>query len=1293
MPCQATWTSTDRQFDLELHPYEDTGQTTLPHVEATSPVYFPYLGSAYLTYREWMLTVTIDFTPYKEMMTRIRTELRKFEEALEKLIYDYSQLEYLKLNEEEETTKTQGNETLVYTELLDLARDQANQHKEELRLLEKIYQSLNYSFLRQKEERSDILSGRTLRGKRSFLPGWMSEGIGLITGLASKEKMKEVRNQIRILTQNNELITTATRSGMTLLNSTVIEVNHNRQGLNHLIEAVGTMEENFHELKQQIIGQLTDTSTMMVTFGGMQLSMNAVVSLIRRTQTQLLRVRSQLQAAIVGNYPIDLLNAKQIDIFADHLRDTLANTYILPYKTDELKNVLLGLPTLVVSNFTAIHIIIRLPLSVKADEYLLYSVENVPMNTTENGTLAMYKLEATALAITPSNKKYKLLSLEAAQRCAQSHVTYCSLTGPTYDISNSPTCLSSIFTKDKETVKKYCTVHPVPSPILPLIHSLNRGRWLIFTLEPIHMNLECLDYSRPQEDYVTVPPGTQLLRLPNGCRTSSRNVNLPPFIDERSEIHIQETDQALQKFHHPEWKRFMTNRRPENYHETQLEQPLPALDQYQQSTKHHLDYMHEQLGRVMQRPVTESRIQTTYKWLIIGTLIAVVIVGLITIASIYLYPYYKNRRRAMQYSPAPQEMRRFFNGATVTISGDESFAYIPRTSDVFSKKRKTMVNPSAPTSTTPEPPTLPLRDRTRHPAGNPASLDVRSPLPQSLSNPWRGMNVISVPTEREYVNMNGENSDTDISSTPIENSPYRKPNVDLDLLLMNYFTPQQVKKILNRTTYPIPPLSTEDRDLLLSAKIGSQKNTIPRNIDQHTPEDNQSPHNSEKMNSLSLPARALQSPTPMEEEHSQGSNAGNTETPQSTRMSTRSQSRTSTEDDTNLEESSTSEAPTSLATPDEKSRLAAAPPAERTKKSKKRTRTESKRRKTPSDYAEEWLHKYFPARRLNMDPEKETEPDTSASESSAPAGTIESDRALMPTPADVRDVNPTETDVLEDITIKFVEEVTMNDPERGSYEATITYYNCGCAEIEETSKTAESAENEPQDRPVENGREGSTDNEATSEDSGVEDEVIWIIQLPSDNPESESESEPQSLHREGEPAPHSTEEQATELTKTKDPENERSLPTMKSALSMTKLRYRPNPKPNGSTTSPTDEDPTLSATNMDAGATPYPSPTDMIFTSHASPSAKSRVVHTRTLSKPSLAQRRPPLQPLDFSKLHQPVATSTPKPDIPTKTPPNSTPKSGFISESPIYSNLLIPQPNKSPSPDMEPKETHCPIQ
>ena len=114
MPCQATWTSTDRQFDLELHPYEDTGQTTLPHVEATSPVYFPYLGSAYLTYREWMLTVTIDFTPYKEMMTRIRTELRKFEEALEKLIYDYSQLEYLKLNEEEETMNVQGNETLVY---------------------------------------------------------------------------------------------------------------------------------------------------------------------------------------------------------------------------------------------------------------------------------------------------------------------------------------------------------------------------------------------------------------------------------------------------------------------------------------------------------------------------------------------------------------------------------------------------------------------------------------------------------------------------------------------------------------------------------------------------------------------------------------------------------------------------------------------------------------------------------------------------------------------------------------------------------------------------------------------------------------------------------------------------------------------------------------------------------------------------------------------------------------------------------------------------------------------------
>ena len=179
----------------------------------------------------------------------------------------------------------------------------------------------------------------------------------------------------------------------------------------------------------------------------------------------------------------------------------------------------------------------------------------------------------------------------------------------------------------------------------------------------------------------------------------------------------------------------------------------------------------------------------------------------------------------------------------------------------------------------------------------------------------------------------------------------------------------------------------------------------------------------------------------------------------------------------------------------------------------------------------------------------------------------------------------------------------MNDPERGSYEATITYYNCGCAEIQETNKTANPAESEPQDRPMEHEREGSTDNEAPSEDSGVEDEVVWIITLPSDNPESETE--PQSLNREGEPVQNSTEDQTTELTNTTDPENEHPLPTLKSALSMTKLRYKPNPKPTGSTTSPTDEDPTLSATNLEAGATPYPSPTDMISTSHETPSAKS----------------------------------------------------------------------------------------
>ena len=663
-------------------------------VKQTPPVQFRHVGEAHVTYREWMLIVPIKFAQYGRMIDKIEQEVTRFEDTLTKIATDYEDTTYSpKLQK-----PTAAPQIPVHAHTLRVVENQMIQYKEEIGQLRGLYDELREAFLTPPEEPQGIITGATRREKRSLLPSWMTYGFGYLTGLSSQDQTDAIRRRIQILSTDTEKIATTVDHGMTLLNTTVMHAKQNRKAITHLAEAVEAMQKSYGEMEGRILTWFTDVQVMTTTLNGMMLAMNAATSLIRRCHAALQTLRSQMQTAITGRYPWDLMNKEDVKTFSDHLRDELSKTYMLPYQAGELQQLLYQLPTVVVGDDQDVHILIRLPLSHHDDLYNMYVIDAVPLPEVKNGTIKQYILETEALAVTQDNLRYRPMDMKTAIGCGDRRIRHCTLTGPSYDMTDAPLCVTSLFTKDKNAVNDRCQLENIPKPSVPIIKDLGRGQWMMFTTEDERLTLQCLhDEYKPME-MINLPMGTNQLTLPPGCRASTQKFRLPPYIDGRTEISLNNADQAVDDLNDGDWNAYIrapTLRLPEIQRDVTTAKLAP-LDEYAEATRHHIDYMQADLRPTRERDEEGKDFTTPIRGLLIGIVIVALLISIATAAT-----YYTTRRSIVQMGrklglirrPPPTDAERPETRVIFTRNREEQI-YEGELEEPNSKKRK--VQPTAP---------------------------------------------------------------------------------------------------------------------------------------------------------------------------------------------------------------------------------------------------------------------------------------------------------------------------------------------------------------------------------------------------------------------------------------------------------------------------------------------------------------------------------------------------------------------------------------------------------------------
>ena len=647
-----------------------------PRVSPTSPVHFPLTGAAFLSYREWLLITTINLEPYENLLHQMENEIDDFARAVDTLNDEYQET-IRQSKTDPPTTPRKGKGTLpsqtTWSEdLFSLAHSQTNHLSEELANLRALYEGIRVSFLKQPGPDEETFTDIPSRPTRALVPDWISSFLGYTTGLTTRAQTDLLRRQIRVLSEENKVIATAARHGLTLLNTTTQEVARNRDAINHLAEAVENMHQQFVDLQDILAGQVTGRIAMTMGMDALLLSLTAASSLVRRAHTELLILRSQLQSAASGNYPWDMLSPAEVESFADHLRESLPHSYVLPYKTDQLHRLLHTLPAVVVSNTTTVHVALRFPLSEQEEYYDIHRVASVPYYADpSNTTILQYDLEADAIAITKDRSRYRPLSLAEAKPCEPPAVTHCPTAGPAYDTNNAPLCVTSLLIQDQGNAKRLCHLRTRPAPAAPVVRPLGQSNWLMFSPHSLHMTLSCAPQVQPAKDHVTIPTGTSLVVLPDGCKATSSVVNLPAHSRQFTNIEVDQHRLAIEKFHRPLWRAFQEELNIPRRQNHSRALSLPRLDAVQPQVRHHIDYFHARLNRVMDRSLPQETFHTN-RWLA-GVAIGVAIgLGILAIIGACYVCALRRQIHEMRRLPTSGDLRSIFAGASTSTPPEGS---------------------------------------------------------------------------------------------------------------------------------------------------------------------------------------------------------------------------------------------------------------------------------------------------------------------------------------------------------------------------------------------------------------------------------------------------------------------------------------------------------------------------------------------------------------------------------------------------------------------------------------------
>ena len=613
--------------------------------EGTPSVYFVYRGESYISGETWLLSLSIDFQPFNAQLDELHMELDMFANSVQSIV-------------DSDVTESQDTHLMSLRQDVNMIiQEEVTHAKKELSQLDRTLSSLMATFGFKYEADDDLLgqneSSFSPRNKRAALP-FLGNIISAITGVATQGDLKAIKRQIRVISDKHDILTQVLEKALTVINVTRQESKTNREAIEKLSTAVTEITHHLDSLYTYVTTQINDELLYNQLVNRVHSVFHLLTSTMRRTATALVVARSQLETALRGRLPFDLVNSRSLKGYLRKIKRNLPRRYLLPYDDTSLLSLYKYASTFLVTDTEAVHIVVAIPIAPISSRYEIYEPIYVPHPSLDPDTVLSYQLEGQALAISSDQKRFQILSAVEASMCIQEESSHCRLISATFATKTAPACINALFQKDQQSIDSYCRITSSPAPFLPVVRYLFDGKWLIYATEEETIALHCRDMLEPNQvsSTLTITKGVNLIDLPMTCAASSRSYDLPPYFQNTSDIRVRQAfDWELQRinsiayFHNT--SSFAKNIKPRRQ--------WSAVPEFSEDTANldlDLAVLRERLQDA-KMPLDLNKPKSSSKWLIPGLVgaIIVLIVIILTIVSVLACLWYRFRlARAKQDS-------------------------------------------------------------------------------------------------------------------------------------------------------------------------------------------------------------------------------------------------------------------------------------------------------------------------------------------------------------------------------------------------------------------------------------------------------------------------------------------------------------------------------------------------------------------------------------------------------------------------------------------------------------------
>ena len=233
-----------------------------------------------------------------------------------------------------------------------------------------------------------------------------------------------------------------------------------------------------------------------------------------------------IDAATSGKLSPHILPVVDLQQMLTHIATTLPLTLHLPISPMDTLHFYRYLSAHVLIENKQFLLLIDIPIQDRARQITIHQV--LTLDIPHGNYSAHYDINTQYFGVTTDATMGLELSHSQFKICKQANGQFCHISTPFQPLANPPTCIATLYAKNKANIESKCSLQLHKASTTPLPTQITPDVWILAT--PISAPTATISLICPKRPMEIIPIQRPLhvLKLPTACSATSANFYLPP---------------------------------------------------------------------------------------------------------------------------------------------------------------------------------------------------------------------------------------------------------------------------------------------------------------------------------------------------------------------------------------------------------------------------------------------------------------------------------------------------------------------------------------------------------------------------------------------------------------------------------------------------------------------------------------------------------------------------------------------------------------------------------------------